>query len=350
MDITDLIRPGFSSFVHSKSKTQPLISENMVSLHRNENSLGSPLPNWYNRYSESIPFYLKEQIAKIKGVTPENIFTANGTIGCYDVLLKLFCTPASDNVIVCSPGMEKAVSAANLLNVETRIAILQDDFQPDLIQLENLADERTKIIFLSSPNSISGVSIDQDDVEFILNNFNGVLVIDESYINFSRRPSLIRSLQEYDRLVLVQSFNKAWGLAGLNVGLLLATPKVIELIEKTGIAPVNTCTENLLLEATKNVDQVNEMIRDIVSMRNALADIFEKLPEIERVYSSESNFILIRLNEARKLYEHLLIQGIRVFDAGNLPLCENCLRITVGNEFENTRLVDAIFDFFHSPE
>lgn len=350
MDIVNLFRPGFSSFNLPETETEPENSQNILSLHLNENSLGSPLPNWYNRYADPNRVHLKEQIAKIKGVAPENIFTTNGSVSCYDILLKLFCTPGLDNIIVCNPGLEKVHVAADLLTIETRTAILQDDFQADLIQLENLADEKTKIIFLSSPNHISGVSLERDDVEFILNNFGGVVVIDESYINFSRRPSFIRSLQEYDRLVLVQSFNKAWGLAGLNVGLLLAAPQVIEATEKMGIASINSYTANLLVEAIKNIDQVNAMIKDIVSMRNALVDILKKIPQIERIYSSEANFILIRLNGARKLYEHLLTQGIRVFDAGYLPLCENCLRITVGNEFENTRLIDAIFDFFHPSE
>ncbi len=318
-----------------------------ISLHLNENALGSPLKKWYNRYPDPHQIQLKQAVSKIKGVQAANIFLGSGTDECVDVLLKTFCEPEKDNILICNPGLERVQFVAALLKVEVRIAVLQDDFQPDLITLENLVDEHTKMIFLSSPNKISGVSIDKDALELILNNFHGLLVVDEAYVNFSKKPSLIKELPDYDRLVVLQTFSKAWGMAALRIAIAIGSPDVIACMKQIkGSFNISQCSADLFIEASSNIASVNTMIREIVLMRNALQDIFRQLPAEVKVYPSEANFILIRLNEARKLYEHLLNAGIRVFYAGDLPLCENGLRISVGNEFENTRLIDSIFDFF----
>lgn len=343
-EIKNLLRSDIHYTEASSNIAKPT---NRIFLHQNENALGSPLSKWYNRYPDPDQREIKQSIAGIKGVAADNIFLGNGTAECLDVLLKTFCEPKKDNIIVCSPGMETVKLLAGILGVEVRTAILQDDFQPDLVLLENLADEHTKMLFLSSPNKISGIPVNQEDIEIILNNFNGLVVIDEAFVNFSKRPSFLKNLPEYQKLILLQTFSKAWGLAGLRLATAVGSKELISLLNQIKIPNnISQCQIDLFLQASSNVSEVNAMIKEIVAMRNAMEAIIKKLPVEIKVYPSEANFILIKLKEAQKLADYLLNSGIEVFFAGHLPLCENSLRITIGNEFENTKLVDSIFDFF----
>jgi histidinol-phosphate aminotransferase len=230
--------------------------------------------------------------------------------------------------------------------VEVRKAPLLDDFQLDLIHIENLIDDHTKLIWICSPNNPTGNSFKRDDIETVLNNFNGIVVIDEAYINFAKQKSFIQELTEYPNLVVMQTFSKAWGLAALRLGLAFASTQIISVLNK--VKPpynINQATQDLALEALKEVGQVNDMIHELVSMREALAEVFQRMPIVEKVYPSDANFILIKIKEARKIYDYLLTKGIVVRDRSNVMLCDNCLRITVGTEQENTSLVDAIIEY-----
>ncbi|HRH61284.1 MAG TPA: aminotransferase class I/II-fold pyridoxal phosphate-dependent enzyme, partial [Chitinophagaceae bacterium] len=231
-------------------------------------------------------------------------------------------------------------------DVQVRKAPLTDDFQLDLIHLENLADENTKLIWICSPNNPTGNAFNRQDIEMLLNNFSGIVVIDEAYINFSRQKSFILELAEYPNLVVMQTFSKAWGLAGLRLGMAFASREIIEILDK--IKPpynINQATQEIALTALNNVAEVNDMIIEIVNMREALVNVLEQMPGVEKVYPSDANFLLVKIKDARKVYEFLLAKSIVVRDRSNVKLCDNCLRITVGTEQENTALVDALIEW-----
>jgi histidinol-phosphate aminotransferase len=233
--------------------------------------------------------------------------------------------------------------------VEVRKAPLLDDFQLDLVHLENLTDANTKLIWICSPNNPTGNSLKREDIEMILNNFNGIVVLDEAYINFSRQKSFIQELQEYPNLVVMQTFSKAWGLAALRLGIVFASGEIIAVLNK--VKPpynINLATQELVMKALEEVDQVNEMIRELVKMRKALIEVFQNIPTVEKVYPSDANFILVKIKDARKIYEFLLTKGIVVRDRSKVKLCDNCLRITVGAEEENTLLVDAMIEYVNT--
>lgn len=347
-NLDKLIRANIKSLTPYSSARDEFSGEAKVFLDANENSLGSPLTKWYNRYPDPHQQKLKEQIAFVKSIAAENIFLGNGSDECIDLLFRSFCEPKKDNVIICPPTYGMYEVSANINDVEIRKAPLLEDFQLDLIHLENLVDENTKLVWICSPNNPTGNSINRVDIESILNNFNGIVVIDEAYINFAKQKSFIQELNDYPNLVVLQTFSKAWGLAALRLGMAFASVEIIEVLNK--VKPpynINQATQDLALKALEEVGQVNDMIKILVDMRNALMEVFTQIPIVEKVYVSDANFFLVKIKDARKVYEFLLTKGIVVRDRSNVKLCEDCLRITIGTEKENTVLVDAIADYLN---
>jgi histidinol-phosphate aminotransferase len=345
-DLNNLTRENIKKLVPYSSARDEFSGDAKVFLDANENSLGSPLSKWYNRYPDPHQHKVKEAISKVKGIAAEHIFLGNGSDECIDLLFRSFCNPGKDNVIICPPTYGMYEVSANINDVEVRKALLTDDFQLDLIHLENMVDADTKIIWICSPNNPTGNSLNRNDIEMLLNNFDGLVVIDEAYINFSKQKSFVQELTEYPNLVVMQTFSKAWGLAALRLGMAFASTAIIDVLNK--VKPpynINQATQELALKALEEVGQVNDMIHLIVDMRDALSEVFEKIPTVEKVYPSDANFILVKIKDARKLYAFLLTKGIVVRDRSNVKLCEDCLRITVGTEDENTTLVDAISEW-----
>jgi len=345
-DLNNLVRENIKKLVPYSSARDEFSGDAKVFLDANENSLGSPLLKWYNRYPDPHQHKLKEAISKVKGIAPEHIFLGNGSDECIDLFFRCFCNPGKDNVIICPPTYGMYEVSANINDVQVKKALLTDDFQLDLINLENIIDEHTKIIWICSPNNPTGNSLNRNDIELLLNNFDGLVVIDEAYINFSKQKSFIQELTDYPNLAVMQTFSKAWGLAALRLGMAFASTEIIMLLDK--VKPpynINQATQELALKALEEVDQVNEMIHELVDMRNALTEVFEKIPTVENVYPSDANFILVKIKHARKLYEFLLTKGIVVRDRSTVKLCEDCLRITIGTEQENTALIDAIYEW-----
>jgi len=342
-NLDKLTRENIQKLVPYSSARDEFSGEAKVFLDANENSLGSPLPKWYNRYPDPHQHQLKQVISTIKGIGPEHIFLGNGSDECIDLLFRCFCEPGVDNVVICPPTYGMYEVSANINNIELRRAPLLDTFQLDLVHLENLVDAHTKIIWLCSPNNPSGNSLNRQDVEAVLNNFNGIVVIDEAYINFSRQKSFVQELPDYANLVVMQTFSKAWGLAGLRLGMAFASAAIIDTMNK--VKPpynISQATQEIALQALENTGQVNDMIRELVDMRDALAEVLAQAPGVEAVYPSDANFLLVKITEARKVYDFLLGKGIVVRDRSKVKLCEDCLRITVGTEKENTDLVEAL--------
>jgi histidinol-phosphate aminotransferase len=345
-DLNKLVRENIRELTPYSSARDEFKGEAKIFLDANENSLGSPLTKWYNRYPDPHQSKLKKAIGKIKGLRTENIFLGNGSDECIDLLYRCFCEPKKDSVIVCPPTYAMYEVSGHINDAEVRKASLLENFQLHLNQIEHLIDETTKIIWICSPNNPTGNTINREDIETILNNFNGIVVVDEAYINFSRHKSLLQELREYPNLVVLQTFSKAWGLAAWRLGVAFASAEIISLLDK--IKPpynINQATQDLALQALEEIDQVNGMTKELVALREALARVFQQMPIVEKVYPSDANFLLVKVKNARKIYEYLLTKGIVVRDRSNVQLCENCLRITIGTEDEITLLVKAIKDY-----
>ncbi|MEP7320095.1 MAG: histidinol-phosphate transaminase [Panacibacter sp.] len=345
-NLNNLTRENIKKLVPYSSARDEFSGEAKVFLDANENSLGSPLTKWYNRYPDPHQQKLKAAISAVKGIAPEHIFLGHGSDECIDLLYRCFCNPGKDNVIICPPTYGMYEVSANINDVEIRKVPLLPDFQLDLIHLENIADTNTKLIWICSPNNPTGNSFRRIDIETVLNNFNGIVVIDEAYINFAKQKSFVQELADYPNLVVMQTFSKAWGLAGLRLGMAFASTEIIALLDK--VKPpynINQATQELALKAIQEVDQVNAMILELVDMRQALIEVFEQIPVVEKVYESDANFILVKIKDAGTVYDFLLTKGIVVRDRSNVKLCEDCLRITVGTEQENTLLVDALAEY-----
>src|SRR5688572_9375903 len=339
-ELEKIIRDNIKSLVPYSSARDEFSGAAKVFLDANENSLGSPLTKWYNRYPDPHQVKLKEAISQVKAVPSQNIFLGNGSDECIDLLYRSFCNPGKDNVIICPPTYGMYEVSANINDVEIRRARLLDDFQLDLVHLENLVDANTKLIWICSPNNPTANSFNREDIETILNNFEGIVVIDEAYINFSRHQSFIRELTEYPNLVVMQTLSKAWGLAALRLGMLITSVEIVGWLNK--IKPpynINQATQEIALKALNEVEQVNEMIRQIVQMRDEVAKQLLQLPIVKKIYPSDANFLLVQVDNAVDVYEHLLGDSIVVRDRSKVKLCEGCLRITIGTEDENNKLL-----------
>ncbi|MFY8007912.1 MAG: histidinol-phosphate transaminase [Sediminibacterium sp.] len=342
-DLNKLIRRNIRDLQPYSSARDEFSGEAKVFLDANENSLGSPLIQWYNRYPDPHHRLLREKLSVIKGIVPEHIFIGNGSDECIDLLYRCFCEPGKSNTIICPPTYGMYEVSANINDVKIVRAPLLPDFQLDLVHLEQLVNEDTRIIWICSPNNPTGNLMQWQDIETILNHFNGLVVIDEAYINFARQRSWITALTDYPNLVVLQTLSKAWGLAGLRLGMAFANTAIIEVLQRVK-PPYNISqpAQELALKALEEVEQVNDMIRHLVDMRDALAEVLATMPEVETVYPSDANFLLVKIRNARKVYEFLLENGIVVRDRSKVQLCDDCLRITIGSEQENTHLVDAL--------
>ncbi|MEN9459091.1 MAG: histidinol-phosphate transaminase [Bacteroidota bacterium] len=346
-NLNELIRPNIAQLTPYSSARDEFSGEAKVFLDANENSLGSPLSKWYNRYPDPHQVAIKNKLSVVKGIAAEHIFLGNGSDECIDLLYRSFCTPSKDNVIICPPTYGMYEVSAHINDIELKKIPLLPNFQLNLIDIEQSIDVHTKLIWICSPNNPTGNSINRLDIETILNNFNGIVVIDEAYINFSKQISFVQELTEYPNLVVLQTFSKAWGLAGLRLGMAFASTAIIEVLNR--VKPpynINQATQELALKALEEVGQVNDMIRLLVDMRDALSTVFKSMPTVQEVYPSDANFLLVKIKYARKVYEFLLTKGIVLRDRSNVQLCDDCLRITVGSEQDNTILVEAMQDWY----
>lgn len=342
-DINLLLRENIKNLIPYASARDEFSGSAHIFLDANENSLGSPTTPAYNRYPDPHQVKIKEKLAKIKGVPSGNIFLGNGSDECIDLLYRAFCDPGKDNIVIHPPTYGMYEVSAHIHDVEVRRAFLTENFELDLPLMEHLTDDRTKIIWICSPNNPTGNALRRGDIEIILNNFEGLVVIDEAYVNFSRQQSFIRELTEYPNLVVMQTLSKAWGLAGLRMGMAFASEMIIDVLNR--IKPpynIGQATQEIVGNALEHTTRVNEMIKEIVTMRYELAERISRLSSVLNVYPSDANFLLVRMKNARQLYETLLAQGIVVRDRSTAPGCQDCLRITVGTKQQNEVLLQIL--------
>ena len=345
-NINNILRENIKRLVPYSSARDEYQGEASVFLDANENAFGSPLNQQFNRYPDPLQYEVKKRLTEIKGVPPRNIFLGNGSDEAIDILFRSFCNPGVDNVIIVPPTYGMYQVSANINDVEARKVLLTEDYQLNLEGIAEAIDEHTKLIFICSPNNPTGNSINREDVETLLANFNGLVIVDEAYINFSRQKTFIQELTEYANLVVLQTLSKAWGLAGLRVGMAFASEEIIEVMNK--VKPpynVNEASQQLALEALNNIDQVNGWIRETLLQRDRLVLELKNLGFVLDIYPSDANFILVKTTDANGIYNFLVNKGIIIRNRSKVELCEGCLRITVGTSDENTILLQTLQNF-----
>ena len=347
-NISSLIRENIKSLQPYSSARDEFSGTANVFLDANENSLGSPLGNDHTRYPDPHQLQLKLAIARDKGLMTGNIFLGNGSDECIDILYRCFCNPGKDNVIICPPTYGMYEVSAHVNDIEIRKAILLDNFQLDIKAINYLCDDSTKMIWLCSPNNPTGNSIDAREIKQLARNFNGLVVIDEAYIDFAAQDSLINELINYPNLVVLQTFSKAWGLAALRLGMAFASNEIIAVLNKVK-PPYNISgpTQQLVLNALHNKEQFETNVAALKTLRTSLTKDLEKIPLIEKLYPSDANFLLVRVKDAIAVYNYLLSNGIVVRNRSNIVLCDSCLRITVGTPTENELLVTALINYLN---
>ncbi len=345
-NINNILRENIKNLTPYSSARDEYQGEASVFLDANENAFGSPLDKPYNRYPDPLQYNVKMRLSEIKGVPARNIFLGNGSDEAIDILFRSFCNPGVDNVILVPPTYGMYEVSANINDIETRKVNLTEDFQLNLEGISEAIDKNTKLIFICSPNNPTGNSINRDDVETLLANFDGLVVVDEAYINFSRQKTFIQELTEYSNLVVLQTLSKAWGLAGLRVGMAFASEEIIEVMNK--VKPpynMNEASQQLALQALANVDQVNGWIKETLAQRDKLVLNLKKFDFVIDIYPSDANFILVKTTDAKGIYNFLVEKGIIVRDRSKVELCQGCLRITVGTPTENDILINALQNF-----
>lgn len=346
-DLNALLRDNIRKLTPYSSARDEFKGEARVMLDANENAHGSPLPQAYNRYPDPLQWQVKEKLAAIKGVPAQHIFLGNGSDEAIDLLFRAFCRPGIDNVILLPPTYGMYEVSANINDVAIRKVLLTEDYQLDLEGIAAAIDAHTKLIFICSPNNPTGNSIRRQDIETVLVNFKGIVVIDEAYINYARQQSFIKELTEFPNLVVMQTLSKAWGLAALRLGMAFASTAIIEIFNR--IKPpynINQATQELVLEALNNVEQVNLWTRSTVVERDQLVAALDSIDQVIRIVPSDANFVLAKVKDAHALYHFLVGKGIIVRDRSKVVLCDDALRITVGLPEENTEFVENVRLFY----
>ncbi|WP_411274455.1 histidinol-phosphate transaminase [Daejeonella sp.] len=345
-NLQNIVRKNIKDLVPYSSARDEFKGEASVYLDANENSFGSPLDMNYNRYPDPLQLKVKQRLSEIKGVPSRNIFLGNGSDEAIDILFRAFCRPGVDNIITVPPTYGMYEVSANINDIEVRKIKLTPDYQLNMDGIAEAIDENTKIIFICSPNNPTGNSINRTDIETILANFHGLVVIDEAYINYSRQKTFIQELKEYSNLVVLHTLSKAWGLAGLRLGMAFASEEIIKVFNK--VKPpynINEASQQIALEALQNVEQVNNWIKLTVSEREKLIEDLEKIDIVQKVYPSDANFVLVKTADAKGIYRHLVDNGIIVRDRSKVELCEGSLRITIGTPEENKTLITNLKNF-----
>lgn len=338
VSILKLVRPNILKLKPYEA-ARHLMNEPAILLDANENPFESEL----NRYPDPWQRKLKERIAQIKAVDPKKIFIGNGSDEIIDLLLRIFCEPGKDKIITTPPtyGMYEVSAAVN--DIQIKEVLLEDDFSIDPEKVLQAADTHTKLVFLCSPNNPSGNSIPVKSIEKILNGFSGVVVIDEAYADFASTRSLLDKMENHQNLVIMQTLSKAYGLAGLRLGLAFANMEIMQLLNK--VKPpynVSVLNQEKALDALQNKEVVQEQVKLIKAERTRLVAALKALPFVRKVHPSEANFLLTEMEDPKAVFQYLKECGIIVRDRSNVIKCEGCLRITVGTPEENKLLIQKL--------
>ena len=337
MDIRELLRENIRTLAPYSTARDEYQGELGIYLDANEN----PYDNNYNRYPDPHQKNLKRRLAEIKGVPVEKIFIGNGSDEPIDLVFRLFCEPRRHNAVSIAPtyGMYKVAAAIN--DVQMREVQLEPGFTLDAEKLLAAADENTRLLFLCSPNNPSGNCFPKKEIEKVIRRFNGIVILDEAYIDFAGQPGFLSELDEYPNLVILQTLSKAWGMAGLRLGLAFAQPLIVDTLSRVKYPyNVNVVTQKIVLEQLRK--SPDAQIAEIVSERGRVLEGLAKNPVIRKIHPTDANFVLVEVDEPRTIYDRLIGAGIIVRDRSRIKGCEGCLRITIGTPEENDRLLETL--------
>ena len=341
MNLEFFIRPDLIGMKAYSSARDEFEGAAAIYLDANEN----PNDNGMNRYPDPLQKSLKKQISQWKGVPSNNIFLGNGSDECIDLLFRLFCSVGKDEVAAMSPSYGMYAVSARINNIQLRKILLNEDFTFPCDRILN-ESRGAKLLFLCSPNNPTGFSIPSAEIEKILKEFNGIVFVDEAYIDFSSQKSVVSLLSEYPNLVVCQTLSKAVGLAGIRLGMLFASEEIVTWLNK--IKPpynINQLTQEVALNYLEKIELVEKQTQEIIRERSKVTTSLERFSFIKEVFPSDANFILARIDEANDLYDYLLSKGIVVRNRSTQTLCENTLRFTIGTEEENNELINALSNY-----
>jgi len=341
-NIQNLVRENIKSlkpYSSARDEYKDATTTEMVFLDANEN----PFENGVNRYPDPQQNNVKELLSDIKKIHKKNILLGNGSDEVLDLIFRAFCEPNKDNVITLPPTYGMYSVLANINAVENKQVLLTETYQPRVAQILKEVNKNSKILFLCSPNNPSGNSFTKEIVEELLLKFNGLVVIDEAYIDFSEESSWLERLAQFPNLVITQTLSKAYGLAGIRLGVCYASEEIIKVLNS--IKPpynVNELTQQRAVERLRNMEAVEKEVAEIISQRDLLIEALKKVPFIKVIYPTDCNFVLVKVDDANKRYDQLIKKGIVIRNRTTQPLCENCLRLTIGISSENIKLIRAL--------
>lgn len=338
-ELKQIVRPNIWALKPYSCARDEFKGEASVYLDANENPYNAP----FNRYPDPLQLSVKAEIEKVKGVAVKNIFLGNGSDEAIDLVYRVFCEPKEDNVVAIAPTYGMYGVCADVNNVEYRSVLLDEQYQFKADELLKVADAKTKVIWLCSPNNPTGNALDAKEIEKLLKAFKGIVVVDEAYIDFSAHPSWVKRLAEYPNLIILQTLSKAWASAGVRLGMAFASEEIISLFNKVKYPyNVNILTQNKALEILRTPKMVSDWVDILLKERAAMVDALKQLPIVETIYPTDANFVLVKVNDAVKTYNHLVSKGIIVRSRHTVVLCGNCLRITVGTKEENATLMKEL--------
>ncbi len=334
--INELLRKNIANLKPYSSARDEFSGSASVFLDANEN----PYDTGYNRYPDPYQQDVKKRIAEIKGVQAKQIFLGNGSDEPIDLLYRAFCNPGIDNSIIMEPSYGMYTVSADINDIEIRKVLLNDDYQIEASKLLAAADDKSKLLFLCSPNNPTANSLDRSEMIKVIEGFNGIVVVDEAYIDFAPGTTLLTDMDKYPNLVVLQTFSKAWGLAGIRLGMAFASPEIIKILSKIKYPyNINQLTQQRVMQSLQNVEEKDAWVKTIIAEREKLANELKKLPFVQKVYPSNANFLLVKMENAREKFESLMNEGVIVRDRSKVALCEGSLRITVGSPEENRELL-----------
>jgi len=346
INIENIVCPHIKKMSAYSSARAEYKGKDAIFLDANENSLGSVTKTLHNRYPDPLQMKVKTKLAEIEAVNTEQIFLGNGSDECIDVLIRCFCEPQKDKIIVCPPVFSMYEHAANIQNVGIKeILLLPETFQLDINAILNQIanDKHIKIIFICSPNNPTGNLIKKEDIEIILNQFDGLVVVDEAYQDFATNTSWVSELNQYKNLVVIKTFSKVWGMADARIGMLYADEQIIAYMNTIKMPyNVNQYSQNLAVEALQNIQQKNKYVKELIVGKNYLEQELKTINYIQKVYPTDANFILIKIKDANALYNYLVENHIVVRNRDKAPLLKGCLRISVGTRQENEQLITIL--------
>lgn len=343
ININKLQRDNIQNLQPYSSARNEYSGKDATFLDANENPNNAP----YNRYPDPLQLKVKNKLAEMKGIKPENMFLGNGSDEAIDLLIRVFCRPGMDNILTIDPtyGMYKVCADVN--DVQMNRVLLTNDFQLDVEGMLKRINQFTKLIFICSPNNPTSNSFSENDIRTIIEGFEGLVILDEAYIDFSNQQGFLHKLNEYQNLVILQTFSKAWGLAGIRLGMCFADNRVISVMNKIKYPyNVNQLTLAIALDALLlNQQKKDKWIEEVLLERKRISKELARFPDVLHIFPSDANFLLVRFKNPRSLYEYLKAKKIIVRDRSNASLCEGCLRITVGTQEENDILLKAMEAF-----